>query len=93
MICVHIAAAAMIGSYIGARFTGRVRLNTLILVMGVVLLAVGALLRLATGDIAPQLAAPLALLVAGGAYTVVARLTGVAEAGLVLDPILRRLRR
>ncbi|HBL09167.1 MAG TPA: hypothetical protein DDZ64_08940, partial [Acidimicrobiaceae bacterium] len=56
-------------------------------------LAVGALLRLATGDIAPQLAAPLALLVAGGVYTVVARLTGVAEAGLVLDPILRRLRR
>lgn len=37
-------AAAMGGSYIGARFTGRVRLNTLILVMGVVLLAVGALL-------------------------------------------------
>ena len=56
-------------------------------------LAVGALLRLATGDIAPQLAAPLALLVAGGAYTVVARLTGGAEAGLVLDPILGRLRR
>ena len=55
--------------------------------------AVGALLRLATTGIAPQLAAPLALLVAGGVYTVVARLTGVAEAGLVLDPILRRLRR
>ena len=55
--------------------------------------AVGALLRLATAGIAPQLAAPLALLVAGGVYTVVARLTGVAEAGLVLDPILRRLRR
>ena len=36
--------AAMIGSYIGARFTGRVRLNTLVLVMGVVLLSVGALL-------------------------------------------------
>jgi uncharacterized membrane protein YfcA len=37
-------AAAMSGSYIGARFTGRVRLNTLILIMGVVLLSVGALL-------------------------------------------------
>ena len=35
---------AMAGSYIGARFTGRVRLNTLILVMGVVLLAIGVLL-------------------------------------------------
>ena len=43
-LLVMMGAAAMIGSYIGARFTGRVRLNTLILVMGVVLLAVGALL-------------------------------------------------
>jgi uncharacterized membrane protein YfcA len=37
-------AAAMIGSYLGARLTGRVSLNSLILTMGVVLLVVGALL-------------------------------------------------
>lgn len=36
--------AAMAGSYIGSRFTGRVPLNTLILVIGVILLAVGAFL-------------------------------------------------
>ena len=38
------AAAAMLGSYLGARLTGKVELNTLILVMGATLLAVGALL-------------------------------------------------
>ena len=37
-------AAAMAGSYLGARLTGRVELNTLILSMGATLLAVGALL-------------------------------------------------
>ena len=36
--------AAMIGSYYGAKFTGRVKLNSLILTMGLVLLAVGAVL-------------------------------------------------
>ena len=34
----------MAGSYYGARLTGRVRLDTLLLSMGWVLLAVGALL-------------------------------------------------
>ena len=38
------ATAAMLGSYLGARLTGRVELNTLILSMGITLLAVGALL-------------------------------------------------
>lgn len=37
-------AAAMVGSYYGAKMTGRVRLNGLLLAMGVVLMAVGALL-------------------------------------------------
>ena len=37
-------AAAMVGSYYGAKLTGRVRLNGLLLAMGVVLLVVGALL-------------------------------------------------
>ena len=37
-------AAAMLGSYLGARLTGKVELNTLILSMGMTLLAVGALL-------------------------------------------------
>ena len=37
-------AAAMVGSYYGAKLTGRVRLNGLLLAMGVVLIAVGALL-------------------------------------------------
>lgn len=37
-------AAAMVGSYYGAKLTGRVRLNGLLLAMGVVLMAVGALL-------------------------------------------------
>ena len=36
--------AAMIGSYYGAKFTGRVRLDTLIATMGGVLLVVGVLL-------------------------------------------------
>lgn len=43
-LLVMMGAAAMIGSYFGARMTGKVSLNTLILTMGVVLLAVGALL-------------------------------------------------
>ena len=38
------AGAAMAGSYYGARLTGRVRLNTLISVMGGVLILVGAIL-------------------------------------------------
>lgn len=37
-------AAAMAGSYYGAKLTGKVSLDSLVLVMGVVLLAVGALL-------------------------------------------------
>ena len=37
-------AAAMVGSYYGAKLTGRVRLNGLLLAMGVVLMMVGALL-------------------------------------------------
>ena len=37
-------AAAMVGSYYGAKLTGKVSLDSLVLVMGVVLLAVGALL-------------------------------------------------
>ena len=36
--------AAMVGSYLGARLTGRVQLDTLILTMGGVLMVVGALL-------------------------------------------------
>ncbi len=36
--------AAVVGSYLGARLTGKVELNTLILAMGVVLIIVGALL-------------------------------------------------
>ncbi len=36
--------AAMIGSYYGAKFTGRVKLNRLILTMGLVLIAVGSIL-------------------------------------------------
>jgi uncharacterized membrane protein YfcA len=43
-LLVMMGAAAMIGSYLGARMTGKVSLNTLILTMGLVLLAVGALL-------------------------------------------------
>jgi uncharacterized membrane protein YfcA len=43
-LLVMMGAAAMIGSYLGARLTGRVSLNSLILTMGVVLLVVGALL-------------------------------------------------
>ena len=42
LICM--GAAAMVGSNIGARLTGRVRLDTLILSMGAVLIVVGALL-------------------------------------------------
>ena len=37
-------AAAMVGSYLGARLTGKVELNTLILFMGFALVAVGVLL-------------------------------------------------
>ena len=37
-------AAAMVGSYLGANLTGKVNLNLLILVMGLTLLAVGAML-------------------------------------------------
>ena len=37
-------AGAMVGSYYGAKLTGRVRLETLIKTMGVVLLVVGPLL-------------------------------------------------
>jgi uncharacterized membrane protein YfcA len=37
-------AAAMVGSYYGAKLTGRVRLDTLITAMGGVLVVVGALL-------------------------------------------------
>ena len=43
-LLVLMGGAAMIGSYYGARFTGRVRLDTLIATMGAVLLVVGVLL-------------------------------------------------
>ena len=38
------AVSGMLGSYYGARMTGRVSLNTLVLIMGLVLLIVGVLL-------------------------------------------------
>ena len=44
ILLVPMGAAAMIGSYYGARFTGRVSLDTLILTMGGVLTFVGILL-------------------------------------------------
>ena len=44
LLLVMMGAAAMLGSYLGARMTGRVQLNTLILTMGPVLMVVGALL-------------------------------------------------
>ena len=37
-------AAAVVGSYLGARLTGRVSLDRLLLTMGLVLLVVGPLL-------------------------------------------------
>jgi uncharacterized membrane protein YfcA len=43
-LLIMMGAAAMIGSYFGAKATGKVSLNTLILTMGLVLLIVGALL-------------------------------------------------
>ena len=43
-LLIPMAAAAMVGSYYGAKLTGRVRLDTLITVMGGVLVVVGALL-------------------------------------------------
>ena len=44
LLLIMMGAAAMVGSYLGARLTGKVQLNTLILAMGVVLIIVGALL-------------------------------------------------
>ena len=43
-LLVLMGGAAMIGSYYGAKLTGRVRLTNLILAMGLVLMAVGAIL-------------------------------------------------
>ena len=43
-LLIPMGAAAMVGSYYGAKLTGRVRLDTLITVMGGVLVVVGALL-------------------------------------------------
>ncbi len=43
-LLIMMGAAAMVGSYLGARLTGKVELNTLILAMGIVLMIVGALL-------------------------------------------------
>ena len=43
-LLVTMGAAAMVGSYLGARLTGKVELNTLILFMGFALVAVGVLL-------------------------------------------------
>ena len=43
-VLVLMGASAMIGSWYGAKLTGKVNLNTLILTMGFVLLAVGLLL-------------------------------------------------
>ena len=50
-LVVLMGASAMVGSYLGARLTGRVSLDRLITTMGMVLLMVGALLiwRAATG--------------------------------------------
>jgi len=45
-LLVLMGSAAMIGSYYGAKLTGRVQLTNLILVMGLVLLAVGAILTI-----------------------------------------------
>lgn len=50
-ILVSMAPTAMIGTYIGARFTGSVQLNTLVLVMGLTLLVVGPLLLLNAMDV------------------------------------------
>ena len=44
VLLVFMGVAAMIGSYYGAKLTGRVQLDSLILAMGLVLLAVGAIL-------------------------------------------------
>ena len=43
-VLVLMGAGAMVGSWYGAKLTGKVNLNTLILTMGFVLLAVGLLL-------------------------------------------------
>lgn len=44
LLLVFMGAAAMVGSYYGAKLTGCVRLTMLILAMGIVLMAVGAVL-------------------------------------------------
>lgn len=44
VLLVFMGVAAMIGSYYGAKLTGKVQLTSLILAMGLVLLAVGAIL-------------------------------------------------
>ena len=44
ILLAFMGAAAMVGSYLGARLTGRVQLDTLILTMGAVLIVVGMLL-------------------------------------------------
>ena len=44
VLLVFMGGAAMIGSYYGAKITGKVQLTSLILAMGLVLLAVGAIL-------------------------------------------------
>ena len=44
VLLVLMGGAAMIGSYYGAKLTGKVQLTNLILAMGLVLLAVGAIL-------------------------------------------------
>lgn len=43
-LAVLMGASAVAGTYTGARLTGRVRLDRLVLTMGIVLLAVGSLL-------------------------------------------------
>ena len=48
-LLVMMGAAAMIGSYYGAKLTGRVQLTNLILAMGLVLMVVGAILALRGG--------------------------------------------
>ena len=48
-LLVPMGIAAMIGSYYGAKLTGKVRLVNLILAMGIVLLAVGAILTVRGG--------------------------------------------
>jgi hypothetical protein len=52
---------------------------------------VALLARWVTDGLPAIAVAPIGLALAGGAYVLVAAATGVAEAGLITDPIRRRL--